>query len=79
VESVIKNARRAAAEAERLHVATEIRSLVERSGLSSQDFARHWNFSVSTLDLHVWEGHTLSGSDDPDAAGCRRALNRLGE
>ena len=53
LESVIKNARRAAAEAERLQVATEIRSLVERSGLSSQDFARHIGTSPSRLSTYM--------------------------
>ena len=80
LESVIKNARRAAAEAERLQVATEIRSLVERSGLSSQDFARHIGTSPSRLSTY------MSGKVTPSAAlmiRMRRAagahLNRLAE
>lgn len=62
LESVIKNARRAAAEAERLQVATEIHSLVERSGLSSQDFARHIGTSPSRLSTY------MSGKVTPSAA-----------
>lgn len=62
LESVIKNARRSAAEAERLQVATEIRSLVERSGLSSQDFARRIGTSPSRLSTY------MSGKVTPSAA-----------
>ena len=75
LESVIKNARRAAAEAERLQVATEIRSLVERSGLSSQDFARHIGTSPSRLSTY------MSGKVTPSAAlmiRMRRAARNTG-
>jgi DNA-binding transcriptional regulator YiaG len=53
MEAVIEDARRKAAQAERSQVASEIRTLVESSGLSSQDFARRIGTSASRLCTYM--------------------------
>lgn len=60
--SIIEEARRTAAQAERSQVAAEIRSLVERSGLPSQDFAGRIGTSPSRLSTY------MSGKVTPSAA-----------
>lgn len=62
LEGVISRAREEAAESERHEVAAEIRSLVDGSGLSRQDFAGRIGTSRSRLSTYI------SGQVVPSAA-----------
>jgi DNA-binding transcriptional regulator YiaG len=53
LEGVVSRARRQAADAERSQVASEIRSLVDESGLSRQDFADRIGTSRSRLSTYI--------------------------
>lgn len=72
MESVIQEARRWAAEAERSQVAAHVRSLVEASGLSSREFARHIGTSPSRLSTY------MSGKVTPSAALMLRMRRAVG-
>ena len=54
-EMVVAQARRSAAEKERAEVGSEIRSLVERSGLTQADFAERIGTSASRLSTYLSE------------------------
>jgi DNA-binding transcriptional regulator YiaG len=62
LEGVVARARKLAADSERDDVASEVRSLVGRSGLSKQDFAERIGTSRSRLSTY------LSGKVVPSAA-----------
>jgi DNA-binding transcriptional regulator YiaG len=62
LEGVVSRARELAADSERAEVGTEIRSLLDRSGLSQQDFADRIGTSRSRLSTY------LSGKVVPSAA-----------
>jgi DNA-binding transcriptional regulator YiaG len=53
LEGVVSRAREEAAESERYEVAAEIRSLVDGSGLSRQDFAERIGTSRSRLSTYI--------------------------
>ncbi|MDP9445395.1 MAG: helix-turn-helix domain-containing protein [Actinomycetota bacterium] len=72
METVIGEARAAAEESDRAAVAAELRSLVSRSGLSQNEFARHLGTSPSRLSTY------LRGRVVPSAALLVRA-RRVGE
>ena len=52
LEGVVSGARRQAADAERAEVASEIRRLIDRSGLSQQEFAQRIGTSRSRLSTY---------------------------
>jgi len=62
LEGVVARARKMAADSEREEVASEVRKLVERSGLSQQDFAERIGTSRSRLSTY------MSGKVMPSAA-----------
>jgi DNA-binding transcriptional regulator YiaG len=62
LEGVVSRAREEAADSERHAVAAEIRNLVDRSGLSRQDFAKRIGTSRSRLSTYI------SGQVVPSAA-----------
>ncbi len=75
LEGVISRAREEAADSERHEVASEIRNLVDDSGLSQQDFAERIGTSRSRLSTYV------SGQVVPSAAlmvRIRRVARRCG-
>ena len=62
LEGVVERARKLTADSEREDVAAEVRQLVERSGLSKQDFAERIGTSRSRLSTY------MSGKVIPSAA-----------
>ncbi len=62
LEGVVERARKLAADSEREDVASEVRNLVGRSGLSTQDFAERIGTSRSRLSTY------MSGKVVPSAA-----------
>jgi DNA-binding transcriptional regulator YiaG len=53
LEGVVARARKLASESERADVASEVRALVDRSGLSKQDFAERIGTSRSRLSTYM--------------------------